>query len=316
MDKMYPIFEHELSTSTIPFENIFEHEPFKGYLFEEFLLAELKPCFWLYCEQYYSQKEYEKMLGYERKLDEERAIPSKGNISIAASSYFPSENTIKLREIEEGFFIKKTKKTLEPKFFCPDILKTPTVLILDKISETFDFIKKPDFDNQKLEFYVKIVANHLKEISKADLRESIIEHLIDDILKDNGAYFENWKNNKFEFDNLLKMNFPVSQESFNFDGILEMLKYDWTEKVRPIFEKCLIELSRDKRFKKAISKEFATVALIFKSTGWIKGKWPEWLEIFSISFSRIRSTYKMNHVEKDADLMKIKYGCLNDLPIK
>ena len=226
-EKLYYIFEHELAVSqNLPYKGIFENEPFKGYLFEEFRVAELKPCPWLYLEQYYSQEEYEEIQGNKRKIDEENAIYVTGNISIAASTSFPSEHDIKLSEIWEEFENKRLKKTLEPQFFCPDILKTNTGSILSKIKDEYEYFKK-DFNDNKFDIYVESISNALNSISKIDLRNKIAEKLIaDDFniydLDKNGSGYPEWHKRKFEFNHLIKKNFKKIDD----DGecVIEMIK--------------------------------------------------------------------------------------------
>lgn len=223
MDRTYTIFEHELSTSiNFPFRSIFEYEPFKGYLFEEFRLAELKPCVWLYREQHYSQQEYEKIIAEKNA----KSPVFSGKDVIAAPFVYSSEDEKKLNSIHLEFFEKQARNTLDSRFFCPDILKTPTALILSKIETALYFLKEPDFNNEKLEFYVGIISGHLKAILKVDLRNAVLEKLIDDELnfkaiwqEDNGVSFAKWKKNKFEFDYLLKKYFPDEKYPENKDGV-------------------------------------------------------------------------------------------------
>jgi len=221
MNKMYAIFEHELAVcQNLPYMSIFELEPFREYLFEEFLLTERKPCFWLYHEQYYSQEEWEKM------RDEMNAeIPAySGNESIAAPTIPFSKYDISLNLIYLEFIEKHTNNDLDQQFFCPDILNTPTALILSKIDEALDYLKVPDFNNERLVLYVEIISDDLKAISKVDLRKKILEKLTDDDLnykailqEDNGVSLKKWQKNKFEFNHLIKNVFSNQEQSANLD---------------------------------------------------------------------------------------------------
>lgn len=313
MDRMYDIFEHELAVEAIPYKDLFEREPFKGYLFEEFRFAELKPCPWLYREKFISNEEY-------------------------CNAEFTSEFRNRLSQIQNKFYDERINNSLEQQFFCPDLMKTPIAAILKKIKDEHEYFKK-DFNDNKFDIYVESISNALNSISKIDLRNEVAEKLIAD---DFSIYdfdkifsgYPEWGKRKLEFNHLIKKSFqdqknleiqdevehinPEESKKFDFTKILQMIKFDRFEKAKPKFKECLSSLGEDKRFHSINNKEFAAIAFLFYKTNWINNDPPftEWLNVFSESFNRLASKYKPNQLREVAELMERKFPYLVELPIK
>lgn len=172
---------------------------------------------------------------------------------------------------------------------------------------------------------MKIISDDLNAISKVDLRNIVLERLVDDDLnfkaifqEDNGATFKKWQKNKFEFNHLIKDNFPESKEQFDFTSIVETIKFNKKKEAAPKLEECLICLSKDELFKKSTDRDFTAIASIIFDTGWIKIKFNVWLGILSTWFHRKKPNYKQSHIAvKEAEELIKKFiykDILKDLP--
>lgn len=199
-ERLHTIFEHELKINGAIFlKEIFYKDPFKGYLFEEFKTAELKPCFWLYREKYVSQKQYEEGL-------------NKRN--------YNTEFEYKIRRIEQLYYKRLDGHSLKKEFYCPDIYKTPTVLILSEIWEAYEKFTDPDFesDSGKLSLYVEIISGNINKIGKEDLRLKVIDELItgDDnfqvLMRNDVGTLKNWNDRKLLFNHLLRQQCEIQQK--------------------------------------------------------------------------------------------------------
>lgn len=216
-EKLYAIFERELRINTsILFKEIFEQEPFKGYLFDEFCEAELKPCFWLYRERIYSDEDLERGL---------KGAYSKGDMTQPLTEIEIFNNRIDFQtswsQIESAFYTEIAKKILDKTFYCPDIDKTPTALKLAHIEKAYVIFKDKDFDYEKTDRYLEIITETLKSFSRDDLRSKIIERLSNDELNvvvvlanDNGTSYKNWERRKLEFNHLIQqLALPQTQQT-------------------------------------------------------------------------------------------------------
>lgn len=215
-ERLYSIFEHELAICDLPFKDVFLNEPYKTYLYNEFCVSDLKPCYWLYREKYYSQDEYEKIM---KEIIDNTPV-NEGRDVVMASLVYHTEPELNLLKIQREFLEKSAKGELENQFFCTDILRTPTALLLLKIDEAVDIYKTSKFDLNNKDLYIKIISNYLKSITRDDLRAAIIDELVLDNLNFQLAWINkdealknNWKERKLEFDFLLKKNFTVSDKN-------------------------------------------------------------------------------------------------------
>lgn len=197
------VFEHELLISSIPYKVIFEIDPFRGYLFDQFCKAKQKPCLWLYHEQHCSQEDSENTL-----VEIDQRIPMSAKMGAIVPFVYPTKAEIQLRCIASEFMQKQADSILEAQFFCPDILSTPIVLALSEIYQAYNYFQKSDPSNEpKHDFFLSIILSSLKSINHDDLRQRIIKELIDDDLNTNvwsgGLQDEAWREMKFKFNYLL-----------------------------------------------------------------------------------------------------------------
>ncbi|WP_423128230.1 hypothetical protein [Gaoshiqia sp. Z1-71] len=211
---MKNIFEHELSISSLPFKDIFEKEPFREYLFEQFCGSPTKPCLWLYREQFFSQEEYEKIIA-RRKSD-----------------VYPTDDEIELRNIYGEFEKKQFDNTLDEQFFCPDILRTPISIALLEINKALGFFKESDFKNEgELSFYVDIITKALTSLSSPDFKNEIIKKIVEDDINfhalgfDNGESLSKWAKAKFKLNHLLsgqiKHQDAIDQSPLNYEKLFK-----------------------------------------------------------------------------------------------
>ena len=200
------IFDHELSVNDFPYRRIFAIEPFNRYLYNEFKDAEKKPCLWLYQDQYYSKEEYKKAIA--EANDRIPRYSSRINIVVAASHVPLTDDEIKLANIYDEFVRKVSKNTLEPQFYCPNILKTPIVSMSKRIETIIGILRGPGINNERVTLYVNGVYDLLSKIEQKDLREAILNEILQDNENYNieffGGTYAEWKQNKFEFNELLK----------------------------------------------------------------------------------------------------------------
>lgn len=113
-------FERELEFGKIPFVDLINKEPaFKVELLNEYLTAEMKPCFAFFRAEHYSEEEMN-----DGWADAHNKIPvSTGKGIIAASLVAITSFESHLQDLGQEFDEMVGNKTLPAKYYCPNIEK-------------------------------------------------------------------------------------------------------------------------------------------------------------------------------------------------
>lgn len=211
LDNVFALhFDREFEKANIPFNDIIKREYlFKNELFEQYTLAETKPCFDLYLANFYSQEELNK--GFE-EIDSQIPISYSKDIvmaSFVATTSFENHG----KNLYQEFIDKVIKKELPLKYYCHDIEKTEIVQALRRIDNEYKILQKSVFD-EKTDKYkeAEIRANTVIELAASleNFECEVLEHLKQDndniflvINKVDKPKNELWNTLKSNFDSLI-----------------------------------------------------------------------------------------------------------------
>lgn len=119
MNKSREHFEHELSTSNIPYKELADENTLNVW-FEQFCNAPKIPSLWLYRLQHLNEEEYVDAIENNRTL---------------------------LQRIQDGFYDHQIQRTLDKRYYINSITQTPISKVLNKIKKTREIFLDSIYDN-------------------------------------------------------------------------------------------------------------------------------------------------------------------------
>ncbi|MGE0021486.1 MAG: hypothetical protein AB7S72_17565 [Draconibacterium sp.] len=137
--------------------------------------------------------------------------------------------------------------------------------------------------------------------------------------------FKMWKNSNVALPENMKQNESektgdVKNQDIEavFKKLKEHIKYDRNEETKKLVTEFLKQLSDNSYFNNSNDKDFAAIAMIFYQSGWLTNinTFEKWKSLFSEAFNRKNSTYKLNRLKGNSELIKRKIPFLNEIPDK
>ncbi len=203
-------FNNEL-TRSFPFIDIFDKEPFRGYLLKEFVAVENeKPCFSLYVRQFFKDEQLKN--GFK---EADKNVPVAHTGLAIAHFVQPTKFEIRFRKANELFYQRQAKDSLVKKFYCPDITETSIFKSLKRIEQAQARLWRTFKKEGELEFCFDVIRKSLDDVEYKDLKIEVVKALIDEdfnvYLIDCESDFREWNDVKFKLNCLLNSVIPPSK---------------------------------------------------------------------------------------------------------
>ena len=183
-------------------------------LFEEFRLTALKPDLSRYIQQFFTSQQLKE--GFE---DAHRKIPvTTGPTQVMAHLVELTDFERQVYDISDEFYNKLKRNELDQRFYIHDLDKTPTVIILEKILQEIDALKKIPILNPIIATYDKeaeILAESIVDEAKK-LVSSLGSEILQKILADEENIFVDLQGMNGSDDKKLWEAYQKVKRHFNF----------------------------------------------------------------------------------------------------